>query len=111
MSRNVVISGTDPTNPRSVADILARLEQIERDAAAMANEAGRLSLYVGFTRDVLLDQGRPLGEAGEAVGGIGRRIHKLMDLLDEASECAKGAGQDLYDTGASRSARFAWRRR
>jgi hypothetical protein len=55
VNRNITISGTDPTNPRSPGDIGERLAQMERDLKAMFEESGRLMMFAGFPASELDD--------------------------------------------------------
>lgn len=109
MADTITISGTDPTNPRCAGDIAARLEQIERDTKAMADEAGRLMLFAGSIREVMTEQGvRPRSAQRAAEDTVARCKH-LRRLLSEVSEAARTATVELLNTGVNPRARFEWR--
>jgi hypothetical protein len=109
MAVPVVISGTDPTNPKCAAHIVERLEQIERDTRAMHEEAGRLMVFVEAIRDVLIGQGRSFSSAQRDAAASRDAIRGLRSKLDEASSAAKSASQIIFDSRVIMSARFDWR--
>lgn len=109
MGRLVPISGTDPTNPRNAADVLRRLEQIERDTLAMHDETARLLVFAGHVRDVLMGQGLSLAQAQAETTSVTDRIRALRTHLADASDSAGLAATRLHDTKVILSARFEWR--
>jgi hypothetical protein len=101
MAGVTVISGTDPTNPRSAQHIVDRLEQIARDTAAMAEEARRLSVFAGGIRCVLLRAGIDDDEAVVETQSITRRCTEMAAKLDDVSSWSRVTSSlitALYDT-------------
>jgi hypothetical protein len=109
VSKVTVISGTDPTNPRTAGHIVVRLEQIHRDTEAMAAEARRLAMFASSLRQVLADQGKSDRTAVIVCERLAGRCRKAADLLDAASEQTGRAAAEIRDSGARLSARFVWR--
>lgn len=104
---NVVISGTDPTNPRCAADIIMRLEQIERDTAVMAAEAGRLMVFSEFIREVLREEQGLADRAAVSRTVVAReRITKLRTLLLSVSTSAAEAVAAVYESGVRPTTRW-----
>jgi hypothetical protein len=106
---HVVISGTDPQNPRKTADIVMRMEQLHRDIAAMHKEAGRLKAYSSTIRDVLMDQGVAEGPACDLTEAITSRIHDMRNGLREAHEGAARALDAIDESRVDKRALFVWR--
>lgn len=106
---NITVSGTDPTNPRCMAHIVTRLEQIERDTAAMRQEAGRLMMFAGRGRDVLLDHGRTDNQARAVVTPIVDKLRRLHTALHDVSGIAATAAGMVRDSGIPLNTRFEWR--
>lgn len=109
MGDSIVISGTDPTNPRNMGHIVERLEQIKRDTAAMAAEAQRLSAFVESCRDVLLDQGVRERAAVEQTSVIRREVDRLGKQLIAASVTCMHGIDAITDSKVNLKARFTWR--
>lgn len=104
-----MISGTDPTNPKCPADIVAELQRMEKTAEAMAYRARQLRMFAAGTRDVLLDQQVPLRRAQEASDLISVRMHALAAALDDAANAAQLAVGGIEASGAHPRQSFAWR--
>jgi len=109
MTETIVISGADPTNPRSMGHIVERLEQIKRDTAAMAAEVQRLSAFVGSCRDVLLDQGVKERAAAEQTSVIRKEVDRLSKQLIAASVTCMYGIDAITDSKVNLKARFTWR--
>jgi hypothetical protein len=109
MADTIKISGTDPINPKCAGDIHVRLRQIVRDVDAMVGEAGRLMLFSGSIREVLVDQGRDPRAAQRQVEEIHAWIKQLRRLLDEATVPAVKAAESITDSGVRFGTRFEWR--
>lgn len=109
MSKVTVISGTDPTNPRTAGHIVERLEQIHRDAEAMADEARRLAMFAVSVQQVLRGQRkdeRTVLIVGQRLAG---RCRKAADMLDAGSGQARRAAAEIRESGARLNTRFDWR--
>lgn len=107
MDKTIVISGTDPTNPRCAAHIDERLAQMERDLAAMYQEAGRLMVFSESIRDVLREhQHVPDARAVDRAQAARARIARLRENLGEAEFDARRARAAIADSGVNMRARF-----
>ncbi len=104
--KNITITGGDPSNPRCMAHIVQRLEQIKRDTAAMEHEVRRLNVFADHGRDILLDRGYSLHFADATVAEIRKELAQLTNLLDEASTVAARAGDATAATGIPLHQRF-----
>lgn len=105
-SKSVITSG--PNRPRSPAQVIERLEQIERDTHEMQDEAIRLAFSVDL-RQHLMDQGHSLKRAQEIQETVSRRLKALEAVLGEASEAAAAAARSVHDSGVILTQRFEWR--
>lgn len=111
MSRPVVISGTDPTNPRSAADIVERLEQIQAGLINMSTELGRLQVFASGIREVLhYEQSMPDKRASLIAAEVAREIELLRkDVDDVAFGRAQRAINAVAGCGVNLRAKFVWR--
>lgn len=109
MADQVMISGTDPTNPRCLADILLRLEQIKRDTKAMHAEALRLIMFAPSVRSLLTDRGLSEDAAQEVARGLARQLNTLADHLRDSSAYAGRSADTARDINIDPRARFTWR--
>lgn len=107
--RSVVISGTDPSNPRNAGQMVEQLKQIETALEALSVHAVKLAAFTGGIRDVMLDQGRPLYRANDETERIAERIRGLSVAIDLAKTDAAAAGQAIVDSGVILRGSFEWR--
>lgn len=110
MDKTIVISGTDPGNPRCAGHIEERLAQMERDLAAMYGEAGRLWMFADSIRDVLREQqGRRDADAVDQAQAVKARIARLREYLGQATLSATGCRSAIASSGVNMRARFGSR--
>jgi hypothetical protein len=109
MAGTVTISGTDPTNPRCLADVLDELAAMRREVEALAYRARQLTMFTGTVRDVLLDQRVPMRRAQEAADLVQSRMRALSAALDDAAEAGRRAIGAAEGSGAHPHQSFEWR--
>lgn len=110
--RPVVISGTDPMNPKSASDIHAYLRQLEQSLSAMEDHARWLAMHAGAIRDLLLDDGVHVTEAGDRAGEVVRKIKAVALAVETAGLAAGRAQQQIAGCGVRMNVRFGqWERR
>lgn len=109
LDKTVVISGTDPSNPRSAKHIIERLQQIGRDTTAMHTEAGRLKQFASSIRDQLMQQGKTYDQACGTTKAILDEIERVRDALEGAHDATIRGCDAIYGSDVILSARFEWR--
>lgn len=110
MSRPVVISGTDPSNPRSAEDIVLRLEQIHAGLINMSTELGRLRVFAVGIRNVLhYYQSMPDKRASLITVEVAREIGAIEEAVEDAGIKVQRAINAVTGCGVNLRTKFEWR--
>lgn len=110
LSKDIRISGTDPTNPKSAADIVDRLVDMHAQLARIHEELGRLQAYAGSIRDVLhFDQSYPDKRASLVACEVIEEIKKLRAETESLHDRTQRTAAVVADCGVNLNARFTWR--
>lgn len=111
MNRNIVISGTDPTNPKTAGEIVDRLQQMQATLDAMHTEAGRLEVYAGsIIRNVLhYYQSMPDKRAALIARDVAAAVKSFRADVEALHEKAGRTASAVADCGVNLRGKFEWR--
>jgi hypothetical protein len=113
LDKNIVISGTDPTNPKTAEDVVRSLEHVRAGLINMATEAEKVAIFAGSgIRTVLhYDQSMPDKRATMVAVEVSRTIKALAEELDEMAMRTQRAINDVTGCGVNLKGKFEWRKR
>lgn len=110
LTRNIHISGTDPTNPKSAGDIVERLTDMYRSVASMHEELGRLEVYAGSIREVLhYEQSYPDKRASLVAREVVEEVRQLRSEVEQLHSRIHRTHDAVAECGVNLHAKFQWR--
>lgn len=111
MSRQVVISGTDPSNPKTTADVIGRIEAMSAALESMAEELTKLHLFAGSGVRIVLhyDQSMPDKRAAMIARDVAAAIDSLSDDADQLRLRMRRVAGQIADCGVNLRGKYEWR--
>jgi hypothetical protein len=111
MSRQIVISGTDPTNPKTAGEIADRLDGMRVAMARMYTEMRRLEIFAGSIRDVLhYEQSMPDKRAQMIACEVQSGIKALREEVEATHDQFRSVIDLVTCCGVNLRGRFEWRK-
>lgn len=104
---SIVISGTDPSNPHTMREVVDQLEQIHREIVALRDHALKVAVFAGSARSVLDWQGSSPQSAQALTREFLVPIRRLAARLDDAALPAGIAVGLIVGSNVNMQARFS----
>lgn len=113
MSRPVIISGTDPGNPKTTEDVINRLGELSLMLESVSDELARMRHLAGSgVRTVLhYDQSWPDKRATLIAQDVAGMIEDLSADAEELRRRLRRSMKQIADCGVNLHGKYEWRPR